>query len=77
MRILCVIVQIPMLPTFHTGQHLALGGAVALELIRDDDPRDIGQALEELAGELLRSLLAPPALYQEVEHVAVLIHRSP
>jgi hypothetical protein len=37
------------LAMFHTREHLPLGRTIAAELIRDDDPRHIGQPLQELA----------------------------
>ena len=77
MRILTPVVQIAMLAMLHPRQDLALGRAVALELIRDDDPRYIPQALEQLAKKLLRRVLIAPALDQNVEDVIVLVDRAP
>ena len=48
MGILRAIIEVTALTVFHPGQDLALRRAVALELIRDDKPRDILTALEEL-----------------------------
>jgi hypothetical protein len=36
--ILRPVVQIPVLPMFHTGQHLPLRRPIALQCIGDDDP---------------------------------------
>jgi hypothetical protein len=47
-RILDAVVEIAMLPMFHTRQHLTLGGAVALKLIRDDHPGHILAAFQQL-----------------------------
>jgi hypothetical protein len=44
-RILGAVVQIPVLPMFHTGQDLAPGRTIAFQLIRDDYPQHIGQPL--------------------------------
>jgi len=41
MRVFATVIEITALPMFYPGQDLALGRAVALELIRDDDPRYI------------------------------------
>jgi hypothetical protein len=71
------VVEIALLAMCHTQEHLPLGGTIAAELIRDDDPRDIGQALQQLAKELLRRLLVPLALHEDVEPVAVLIDCPP
>ena len=61
MRILCTVVQTPMLPGVEHRQHLALGGPIALQFIGDEDARHVGQPLEELAKELLCGLPGPPA----------------
>ena len=37
MGVLTPVVEIAALAMFHSGEHLALGGTVAFELIRDDD----------------------------------------
>src|SRR5215467_6555666 len=77
MRILTAVVEVATLPVFHAGQYLALRGAVALELVRNDYTRHILQALEQLAKKLLRRLLIPPALHEDVQHVIVLVDRAP
>ena len=46
MRVLTAVVEIATLAVFDPRQDLTLRRAVALQLIRDDDPRDIPQALE-------------------------------
>jgi hypothetical protein len=58
------VVQIPVLPMLDTGRHLALGGAVALQLVRDDAPRYRRQPRKELAEKLLGSRLITPPLDQ-------------
>jgi hypothetical protein len=77
MRILTAVVERATLPVFHAGQYLALRGAVALELVCNDDPWHICQALEELPEELLRGPLVTPTLHQDIEDIVVLIHRAP
>ncbi len=37
MRVFAAVIEVATLPMFHPGQELALGRAVALELIGDDD----------------------------------------
>ena len=76
-RVLAAVIEVAALPMFYSGQDLALGRAVALQLIRDDDPRYIPQALEQLAKELLRCLLIAPALDQDIEDVVVLVDSAP
>src|SRR5262249_25771439 len=77
MGVFTAVVEIATLAVFVPGQDLPFGRAVALQLIRDDDPRYIPQALEELAKELLRPLFIAPALDQNVEDVVVLVDSAP
>jgi hypothetical protein len=60
-RVFRAVVEIAMLAMFHTRENLPLRSAVASEFIRDDHPRHVRQALKELAEELLRGPLVPPA----------------
>src|SRR5262245_66091635 len=53
--ILRAVVEVTVLAVLHPGQQLPLGGAVALELIGDDHPWHIGETLEQLTEEFLRS----------------------
>jgi len=76
MRVLAPVIEITTLTMLYPWEHLALGRAVALQLVYNDDAGHIPQALEQLAKELLGGLLVPPALHQDVEDVVVLIHRS-
>ena len=39
--VLCSIIQIPMLPMFHSWKDLALGSPIALEFIGDDHARHV------------------------------------
>src|SRR5262245_20020886 len=77
MRILTAVVEIATLPVFYAGQYLTLGRAITLELIRDDHPWHVLQALEQLSEKLLRRLFIAAALHQNVEHVIVLIDGPP
>jgi hypothetical protein len=76
-RVLGPVVQVPGLPMPHARQDLALGRAVALELIRAEHPWDILTALEELPKALLGGLRIPSPLHQDGKHHTVLIHRPP
>ena len=58
-------------------QNLALGGSVALELVRDDHAGHILQPFEQFFEKLLGRLFVAPALHQNVEDMVVLIHGSP
>ena len=77
MRILCAVVEIPVLAMFHSGKKLALGRTIALKLVGDDHARYICQALEQLAEEPLGRCLIPATLHQDIEDVPLLIHRTP
>jgi hypothetical protein len=76
-RVFGTIVPTPVLPIFHTGQHLSLRGPITRQLVRDDHPWHVGQPLEQFAEKLLGSILVPPTLLENIEHVAVLIHSLP
>ena len=77
MGVLGAVIEVAVLAMFHPRQDLALRRAVAFQLIRDDDPGHADQTLEELAEKLLRRLLVPAALHENIQDVAVLIHRAP
>jgi hypothetical protein len=61
----------------HTRKNLSLSSPVALQLIGDDEARDVGQAFEQLTEELLRGALIPAALHKDIQHMAFLIDRPP
>ena len=77
MRVFAPVIEVATLAMLHPGQDLALGRAVALELIGDHHAWHVLQPFEQLAKELLRRLLIPPALDQDVEDVVVLIDSAP
>jgi hypothetical protein len=62
---------------FHAREDLPCRRAVACELIGDDHPWHIAQALEQLAEERLSSFFVPPGLYENVEDIPLLIHSPP
>src|SRR5262245_18023377 len=62
MGVLRAVIEIPVLAVLHAGQDLPLGRTIAFELVRDDHPRHILAALEQLAEEFLGRVLIPPAL---------------
>jgi hypothetical protein len=71
------VIEIAVLPMLDAGQGLALSRPVAPQLVGNDDSGYVGEALEEFPKELLRSRLVPPALYEDIEHVAILVDRPP
>ena len=77
LRVLAAVVERATLAMFHPGQALALGRAIALQLICNDRARDIPQALEQLAKELLGRVLVAATLHEDIEHVIILIHGAP
>ena len=66
MGVLRTVIEIPVLAMLYTWQDLALRRAIAFELLRDDDPRHVGQAFEEFAEKLLRRPLVPAALDENI-----------
>jgi hypothetical protein len=77
MRILGAIVQVVALPVLDIRQKLALGHAVALQLVGDENARYVLQLLQETLEEALRCPGAAAGLYQNVKHGAVLIDGAP
>jgi hypothetical protein len=77
MRVFRPVGEIVLLAMVHTREHLPLGGTIAAELICDDAPREIGQALQQLAEASLRRVRVSPTSHQDVEHVAVSIDGPP
>jgi hypothetical protein len=76
-RVFRTIIEVFVLPMFHAGQYLPLGGAVALQFIGHKDPGHELTAFKQLAEELLRCFLVAPALYQNIEHMTGLIDGAP
>ena len=78
MRILGPVVQIPMLPVSHAGHHHSLRDGVAAEFVRYDDsraPTAVGP--QQLAKEADRGESVSLWLHENIDHNAVLIHRTP
>src|SRR5262249_29174974 len=77
MGVLRAVVEIPMLTVLDSRQNLALCRSVALQLVGDAHPWHRGEAFEQLPKELLRGLLVPTTLDENVEDIAVLVNRPP
>jgi hypothetical protein len=77
MEVLTPVIEIATLAMCHPGQDLPFGRAITLELVRDDHPRHVLQAFEQLTKKFLCRCLVPPALHQDVEDMIVLIDRAP
>ena len=63
MGVLRAVIEIAVLAMFHPREDVPLRGTIALQLVRDDDPRNILAALEQLTEELLGRVLIPPTLH--------------
>ena len=66
MRMLTAVIEITTLTVFHPGQYLALGRAIALQFVCNDDARNVREALEQRAEKLLGRVLVAPALDENV-----------
>src|SRR5215510_11404931 len=77
MGVLTPVIEIPTLAMLHPGEDLAFRRTIALQLVRNDDPRHVLQSLQQLAEKLLRRLFVASALHQDIEDGVVLIHRTP
>ena len=56
---------------------MAVGHAVASQLVGDDHPRHILKAFQQPAKESFGRVAVSPWLNEDVEHHALLIHRAP
>ena len=61
----------------HRRHKLAVRDPIAAQLVGDDDPRHILQALEKFAEELSGGQRVSAWLDQDVEYGAVLVDRAP
>src|SRR5262245_10199805 len=77
MGVLRAVIEIPVLAVLHARQDLPLGRTIAFELVRDEHPRHILAALEQLAEEFLGRMLVPPTLDQDIQDMTVLIYHPP
>ena len=76
-RVLRTVVQTLVLAMLHARQHLLLRCLVAAKLVRDDHAWHIATALEQFPEELPRCSFVATALHQDIQHVPILIDRSP
>ena len=72
-----MVVQVAVLPVFGPREERSLRRTIAFALIRDHPPRHIVVALEELAEARLGRVRVPSALHQDIQHIPILIPRSP
>ena len=77
MRILGPIVQIPARTMPDIGQDRSLSDAIATQTVGDEPPRRVLQPTQQVLEETLGCGAIPPVLHQNVQHDAVLVHRTP
>ena len=77
MRILGSIVQVPARPMPNIGQDRPLSDAMAAQAVRDEASGLVLQPIQRALEETLGSCAVSSVLQQNVQHSAVLIHRSP
>ena len=61
----------------HTRQDVTFRDTIASEFIRNDHSRDVLQPFDEFPKEAFGGFFISPALHQDVEYVAILIHGAP
>src|ERR1700753_2170443 len=66
-----------MLSVLDRGHHLALGRAVAGQLVCNQNARGAPLLLQQLSQQAFGGPFVPPALHQDVEHDAGLVDREP
>src|SRR5271166_5869542 len=77
MGVLSPVIEVFRAAMGHRRNQLAVSDPVAGQLVGDNNPRHIPQALEQLAEKSLGCFGVSPRLDQDVEHVAVLVDRAP
>jgi hypothetical protein len=58
------------------GHHVAVGRAIAFELIGHETPRRLALLLEESSKEASCGLCVPPSLHEDIEDLTILIYGS-
>ena len=61
----------------HGGEDLTMGSAIASKLVCHQLPRCLPLVLQHFAEEAFGGFAISPARHQNVDHVSILIHRSP
>ena len=77
MREPCPVVGV-LLRAVHDGRHHgSVGGRVAAQLVGDQPTGEPALFLQQRAEESHRGAPIPPRLDQDVQHIAIFVHRSP
>ena len=77
MGVLGPVVEVLRAAMGHRRQKLAVSDPMAGQLVGDNHPRHLSQALEQLTEKPLGRHRGAARLHQDVEHVAVLVDRAP
>ena len=77
MRAFRSIVLVSRRAVHHRGHDRALGRGVAAELVRDQTARGAALSFQQFSEETFGRPLIAPGLHEDVDHVAVLVDRSP
>ena len=77
MGVLGPVVEVLRAAMGHRRQKLAVSDLIAGQLVGDNHPRHLSQALEQLTEKPLGRHRVAARLHQDVEHVAVLVDRAP
>src|SRR5947209_12828546 len=76
-QVLCSIVEPFVLPMLHSRQDLTFGCPITLQLIGDNHAWRIRESFEQFPKESCGCFFVASALHQDIQHVAILIDRSP
>jgi len=76
-RVLSSIIEKLVLAMLYSRQEFAFRRSITLEFISDNHAGNVLQLFKELAEKSLGGFLVAAALDQDIEHIAVLIYRSP
>jgi hypothetical protein len=76
-RILGSIIQVPTGPMPDVRKHRSVSDSITAQAVRDEAPRLVFRPAQQALEETLGSGPVPPLLHQDVQHDAMLIHRSP
>ena len=76
-RILRAVIEVTVLAVLHAGENFSARRTIASELIHHDDPRHIVKTFKQLVKKALGRTFVTSALNQDIQHVALLVDRSP
>ena len=77
MRVFRAVVEAFVSAMLNTWHHFLLCRLVAPELVRDQDAWHVLASFEQLAEEFLGSDFISTALHQDIQHIPILVNRTP